>query len=109
MKPLVHVSLVGALNDPNQNQENLRLKLEPVAQKSLDAYFTAEEPSSSRSLLNTQLAAGWLVVDGRKVRFEAELDGATLCKEAANLKELDELIGDGKTPGSLLRFLAGIE
>jgi len=71
-------------------------------------HFTAEEPSSSRSVLRTLLASGWLLVRGRKVRFEVDLNGETVSKEATSLKELDELIGNGKTPATFLRVLGGI-
>ena len=44
---------------------------------------------------------------GRKVRFEIRVGGEVKRKEVTNLEELGELIGDGKTPVTLLQALGG--
>jgi hypothetical protein len=102
MKPAVR--LIAELNDPNLNQEKLRQKLEPEAGKYLDSYLMVEKPNASRSVLHS-LLTNWLAGRECKVRFEIEVDGKIRSKEVTNLKELDELIGDGKTPSTLLRAL----
>jgi len=108
MKPLVRLSLIAGVNDPSADHEILRQKLEPQAQKWLDSYLKAQEPNSSRSILRTLLATGWLLVPGRKVCFELEVDGVVKSTEVTNVNELDELIGDHTTPSTFLQALGGV-
>jgi hypothetical protein len=82
-----------------------RRQLEPQAQKNLDAFSENQDrPNSARSVLRTILAA-WLLGRGRKVRVQFELDGEIKSIEVTNVKELDDLIGDGKTPQTFLQAL----
>ncbi|SRR5216683_1198469 len=110
MKPIVSLSLVASLNDPRpDHQEEFRRKLEPEANEWLDCFFKEQNhPNSSRSVLHTLLATGWLPARGRKVRFEIEVDGKVESREVTNVKELDEMIGDGRTPSTLLQALGGV-
>ena len=103
MKP--RLFLIAGPNDPNPDQEKLRQKLEPEAQKYLESFITAKDiPNSSRFVLRTLLTE-WLRGRGRKVRLEVEVGEEVKNKEVTNVKELDELVGDGKTPSTLLQAL----
>ena|SRR6266849_1197862 len=109
MKPIVSLSLVASLNDPRpDHQEEFRRKLEPEANEWLDCFFKEQNhPNSSRSVLHTLLATGWLLARGRKVRFEIEVDGKVKSKEVTSVEELGGLIGDGKTTSTFLQALGG--
>ncbi len=69
------VFLVARPDDPNaDDQEEMRQKLEPDAQKYLSAHLKGGTPNASRAVLHV-LLEHWLLAHGRKVRFELEVDG----------------------------------
>jgi hypothetical protein len=102
---LVKVFLIARANDPNaDDQEKMREKLEPDAQRYLSAHLKAGPPNASRVVLHV-LLQHWLLGRGRKVRFELEVDGKIKAKELMNVEELDALIGKGRTSAELLRAI----
>jgi hypothetical protein len=106
---LVKVFLVGCPNDPTPDQtEKMRQKLQPEVQKYLTTHLKAGSPNASRSALYA-LLRHWLVGQGRKVRFELEVDGNVKRKEVTRVEELNALIGQGETPATLLRAIGFCE
>lgn len=110
MKPfsLVRLSLIAGPNDTGASHQERRQKLEPLFQGWLDPFVSGRVPNCS--VLIALLAAGWPLGHGRKARFEVgpPLTEAGEVKgiEVANNKELNDLIGDGETPSTLLQALA---
>lgn len=96
--------LVAGPDDPNPDQEKLRQKLEPETQKYMESFFRAEVPNPYR-WLPSLLEIGWFGGRGRKARLEIEVDGKVSCKEVVSVKELNDLIGPGKTPQTLLEAM----
>jgi hypothetical protein len=102
---LVKVFLVARLDDPNaDDQEKMRQKLEPDAQKYLSTHLKGGPPNASRAVLHV-LLQHWLLGRGRRVRFELEVDGKIKGKEVANVEELNSLIGQGRTAAELLQAI----
>ena len=99
---IVSVFLVPGPNDPTSNEE--RQKLEGETQRYLSLHLKGGSPNSSRSVLNALLTA-WLAGRGRKVRFELTVDGPVRGKEVSTVEELNNLIGQGRTPTALLQAL----
>src|ERR1700693_3975657 len=94
---LVKVFLVARPDDPNSdNQEKMRQKLEPDAQRYLSAHLKGGPPNASRAVLRV-LLEHWLLGRGRKVRVELEVDGKVKAKEVTQVEELNALIGQGRT------------
>ena len=108
MRLLVSIFLVPRLNDPRPDQqEEFRRKLEPEANEWLGWFFKGQSyPNSSRLVLHTILAA-WLLPHERNVRFEIEVGRKVKSKEVTSVAELGELIGEGKTPSTILQALGG--
>jgi hypothetical protein len=102
---LVKVFLVARPDDPNSDdQEKMRQKLEPDAQKYLSAHLKGGAPNASRAVLYV-LLQHWLLGRGRRVRFELEVDGRIKAKDVTLVEELNALIGQGRTPAELLQAI----
>ena len=102
---LVKVFLVARPDDPNSdNQEKMRQKLEPDAQRYLSAHLKGGPPNASRAVLRV-LLEHWLLGRGRKVRFELEVDGKVKAKEVTQVEELNALIGQGRTTAEFLQAI----
>lgn len=102
---LVKVSLIARPDDPNaDDQEKMRQKLEPDAQKYLSAHLKGVPPNASRAVLYV-LLEHWLLGRGRKVRFELEIDGKIKAKDVTQAEELNALIGQGRTTAEFLQAI----
>jgi hypothetical protein len=102
---LLKVFLIARPADPDpDDQEKMRQKLEPDAQRYLSAHLKGGLANASRAVLHV-LLQHWLLGRGRKVRFELEADGKIKVKEFTELEELNTLIGQGRTPTELLQAI----
>jgi hypothetical protein len=102
---LVKVFLVARPDDPNaDDQEKMRQKLEPDAQRYLSAHLKGGPPNASRAVLHV-LLEHWLLGRGRKVRFELGVDGKIKAKEVTQVEELNALIGQGRTAAEFLQAI----
>ena len=107
----VSIFLIAGANDSSPEDERFRQRLEREVQSLWDDFYSSKSKKEFTLLsgLRAVLRSGWFpgIAHGRKVRFQAEINGEIYGVEAAGYEEINELIGNDKTLKTFVEAFCG--